>query len=59
MLRTMAIIKDEDYENPYMLDIMKCTSNKANQYDFPYYFLGQVIQTNFEYQTPETRNFRE
>ncbi|MFK7831900.1 MAG: alginate lyase family protein [Winogradskyella sp.] len=53
MLRTMAIIKDEDFEKPYLLDIMKVTSNKANQYDFPYYFFGQVIQTNFEYNTPE------
>ena len=39
-----------------MLDIMKVTSNKANQYDFPYYFLGQVLQTNFEYKTPKTLN---
>ena len=54
MLRTMAIIKDEDFEKPYMLDIMKVTSNKANKYDFPYYFLGQVIQTNFDYKTPKT-----
>jgi hypothetical protein len=53
MLRTMAVIKDEDYKNPYMLDIMKLTSNKANQYDFPYYFFGQVLQANFEYKTPE------
>ena len=56
LLRTMAIIKDEDFEKPYMLDIMKVTSNKANQYDFPYYFLGQVVQTNFDYQTPKTLN---
>ncbi len=56
MLRTMAIIKDADFEKPYMLDIMKVTSNKANQYDFPYYFLGQVIQTNFDYKTPKTLN---
>lgn len=54
MLRTMAIIKDEDFEKPYMLDIMKVSSNKANKYDFPYYFLGQVIQTNFDYKTPKT-----
>jgi len=56
MLRTMAILKDEDFEKPYMLDIMKVTSDKANQYDFPYYFLGQVVQTNFEYQTPKSLN---
>ncbi len=56
MLRTMAIIKDGDFEKPYILDIMKVTSNKANQYDFPYYFLGQVIQTSFDYKTPKTLN---
>ncbi|MFD2917198.1 alginate lyase family protein [Psychroserpens luteus] len=54
MLRTMAIIKDKDFEKPYVLDIMKVVSNKDNQYDFPYYFLGQVLSTNFEYKVPET-----
>ncbi|WP_055435239.1 alginate lyase family protein [Lacinutrix algicola] len=54
MLRTMAIIKDEDFEKPYMLDIMKVTSDKANKYDFPYYFLGQVVQTNFDYKVPKS-----
>ncbi len=54
MLRTMAILNDEDFEKPYMLDIMRVISDKANQYDFPYYFLGQVIQTNFDYKTPKT-----
>lgn len=54
MLRTIALIKDEDFEKPYLLDIMKVNSNKANQYDFPYYFLGQVMKTNFDYSVPET-----
>ncbi|WP_216785288.1 alginate lyase family protein [Cellulophaga sp. HaHaR_3_176] len=54
MLRTIAVIKDEDFEKPYVLDIMKVTSKTANQYDFPYYFLGQVLNTNFVYKTPET-----
>ncbi len=27
--RTMVTIKDEDYENPYVLDIMKVTSDKC------------------------------
>ena len=53
MLRTMAIIKDADFEKPYMLDIMKVTSATANQYDFPFYYFGQVLQTNFEYTTPQ------
>jgi hypothetical protein len=54
MLRTMAIIKDEDFEKPYMLDIMKVTSNEYNQYDFPFYYFGQILWTNFEYKTPNT-----
>jgi len=54
MLRTMAIIKDEDLEKPYLLDIMKVTSTKANQYDFPFYYFGQVLKTNFKYKIPET-----
>jgi hypothetical protein len=54
MLRTMAIIYDKDFEKPYVLDIMKVVSNKANKYDFPYYFLGQVLNTNFDYKVPET-----
>lgn len=54
MLRTMAILKDEDFEKPYVLDIMKVVSEKANQYDFPYYFLGQVLNSNFEYSIPKS-----
>ncbi|MDO6760480.1 alginate lyase family protein [Tamlana sp. 2_MG-2023] len=54
MHRTMAVITDKDFEKPYVLDLMRVTSDKANQYDFPYYFLGQVMETNFKYSTPET-----
>jgi len=54
MQRTVAVIKDEDFEKPFVLDIMKVISNKPNQYDFPYYFLGQVLNTNFEYTIPKT-----
>jgi hypothetical protein len=54
--RTMVMIKDVDYENPYLLDIMRVESEKTNQYDLPFYYLGQIMQTNFEYiklETPE------
>ena len=53
MHRTMAIIKDEDFEKPFVLDIIRVVSKKANQYDFPFYFFGQVLDANFEYNTPE------
>ncbi|MEP2238203.1 MAG: alginate lyase family protein, partial [Maribacter sp.] len=54
MHRTMAIIKDESFENPFMLDILKVDADSTNQYDLPFYFLGQVIKTNFEYEVPNT-----
>ena len=47
--RTMVTIKDEDYQNPYVLDIMRVESENSNQYDLPFFFLGQMMQTNFEY----------
>ena len=47
--RTMVTIKDEDYDNPFVLDIMRVSSENNNQYDLPFYFLGQIMQTNFEY----------
>ncbi|MEX1381930.1 alginate lyase family protein [Lutibacter sp.] len=54
--RTMVTIKDDYYDTPYILDIMRVTSESANQYDLPFYFLGHIMKTNFEYSkltTPE------
>ncbi|MFB9057944.1 alginate lyase family protein [Mariniflexile ostreae] len=53
MHRTMAIIKDEDFERPYVMDIMRVNSETKNQYDLPYYFIGQVVKTNFSYNAPK------
>ena len=47
--RTLVTIKDKDYYNPYVLDIMRVESVKSNQYDLPFYYLGQIMKTNFEY----------
>ena len=52
MHRTMAMIKLDDFEKPFVLDIMKVTSAAKNQYDFPFYFMGQVIDMNFTYDSP-------
>ncbi|WP_291967450.1 alginate lyase family protein [Maribacter sp.] len=54
MHRTMALIKDDSFENPFLLDILKIDSDSINQYDLPFYFIGQVIKTNFEYEVPNT-----
>ncbi|MEP2600342.1 MAG: heparinase II/III family protein, partial [Paraglaciecola sp.] len=52
--RIMAIIKTDGFEKPFLLDIMKVKADKKNQYDFPFYFMGQVLSDNFDYESPET-----
>ena len=52
MHRTMAMIKEENFEKPFVLDILKVNSDTENQYDLPFYFMGQVMQANFEYDVP-------
>jgi hypothetical protein len=54
MLRTMAIINDKDFEKPYVLDIIKIKSKKLNKYDLPIYYFGQILNTNFQYETPKS-----
>ena len=54
MRRTMALIKNPSFEKPFLLDIFKINSDKKNQYDLPFYFMGQVMQVNFEYESPTT-----
>jgi hypothetical protein len=50
----MVMIKEDGFEKPFVLDILKVSSEKENQYDVPFYFMGQVMKTNFEYDTPPT-----
>ena len=50
--RTMAIIDKEGFDKPFVLDIFKVTAVDKNQYDLPFYFMGQVIDVNFDYDTP-------
>ena len=54
MQRTMALIQKENFEKPFLLDIFRLSSDEKNQYDLPFYFMGQVMDVNFEYDLPET-----
>jgi oligo-alginate lyase len=54
MQRTLAMLKLESAEKPMVLDILKVISTAKNQYDLPFYYMGQVIETNFTYTTPKT-----
>ncbi|MEM7485511.1 MAG: heparinase II/III family protein [Bacteroidota bacterium] len=52
--RTLAIIKDDNLKNGFILDIYKVDANDAHQYDLPFYYKGQIIDTNFEYDIPSS-----
>nr|QXF14446.1 exo-oligoalginate lyase [uncultured bacterium] len=56
MHRTMAVIKDENFEKAFLLDILKVKSDSKNEYDLPFYYMGQMISANFDYQSPKSLN---
>ena len=46
--RTIALIKDEEFENPVVLDLFRISADDTREsYDLPYYFQGDVMKTNF------------
>jgi len=53
MHRTMTVIKNENFEKPIVLDVMKVNSDKKHQYEMPFYYLGHIMKTNFTYSTPK------
>ena len=50
----MAIVTLKNFAKPLVLDLMKVVSATKNDYDLPFYFMGQVLKTNFEYNRPST-----
>ncbi|KXI28238.1 alginate lyase family protein [Paraglaciecola hydrolytica] len=54
MHRTMAMIKPKNFEKPFVLDILKVSSQTKHQYDLPFYFMGQVMKMNFTYDSPSS-----
>ncbi|WP_369692181.1 alginate lyase family protein [Formosa haliotis] len=52
--RTMVMLNHSDFEQPVVLDLMQVNSDKKHQFDLPFYYLGQVISTNFDYKKEET-----
>lgn len=52
MHRTIAVIEDKAFEKPLVIDVFRIQSEQQNQYDLPYYFMGQVMSADFEYSVP-------
>lgn len=49
MHRTMALLKDDEFQNPLVIDIFRVKSDVKNQYDLPIWFQGHLLSTSFEY----------
>ena len=56
MHRTMLMLEDEEFENALLIDVFKVNSNAAHQYDLPFYYHDQIIDTNFEYEVEKSLN---
>ncbi len=45
--RTMAIAQDAAFEKPIVFDLMQARSADRHDFDLPFYYQGQLIETNF------------
>ena len=50
MNRTTALITNKAFEYPVVLDIYSVKSDSTHQLDFPFYYNGQLVSTDFNYQ---------
>ncbi|MCL2650943.1 MAG: alginate lyase family protein [Candidatus Azobacteroides sp.] len=56
MMRTIVMFRAEGFDKPLVLDIFEVDSTKqTHQYDLSYYYLGQLISTNWRYTAYSTR----
>ncbi len=54
--RTIALIKDAALAHPVVVDLVQAHSQSAHQYDLPFYYNGQLVETSFEILAdPQTR----
>jgi len=50
MHRTMAMITDSRFERPFVLDLFRASAEESQQYDLPFWFMGQHLETNFAFE---------
>ncbi|NLS13758.1 alginate lyase family protein [Vibrio sp. SM6] len=54
MQRSILIAEIDECEKPLVIDIYKIESEQPHQYDLPVHYTGQIIRTDFDYQTSPT-----
>lgn len=47
MTRTAALVKLEGMEKPLLIDVVQAKSDKNHQYDLPFWYKGQLVNTSF------------
>lgn len=52
--RTMVVVNDTTFAKPFIIDVFRVDSDKANQYDLPYYYFGQIVSTSFKTPAPKS-----
>ena len=53
--RTLAMINlKEEKSSPFLVDVFQVTSKNKHQYDLNFQYLGQLMDTNFEYDKEKT-----
>ena len=47
MIRTSALVKVDGLEKPLLIDVVQAQSAKSHQYDLPFWYKGQLVNTSF------------
>ncbi|HOL00770.1 MAG TPA: heparinase II/III family protein [Paludibacteraceae bacterium] len=50
MQRTVAIIKNNNFSFPLIIDVFRVVADSTHTLDLPFYYRGQIVSTNFKYQ---------
>lgn len=50
MSRTVVLVKEKGLQHPVVIDYLSAESDTEHRYDLPFYFMGQLIHTDFPYQ---------
>jgi hypothetical protein len=54
--RTVIMLESEEFEKPLIVDLFRIISEEEHTYDYPVHYKGQIIRTDFEYQTHKSLN---
>lgn len=55
MQRTLLMISDARFAKPLVVDIIRVNGERDHQVDLPFYYFGQIVNTNVKYTAHEAR----